>query len=325
MQQQLSPSYAVAQSGYVVGVDLGGTNLRLALADREGRIVGQWSTGTAGIREPAAIVTLIVGGVEELLARGAVARSELVAIAAGAPGVTDVHNGIVIVTSYLMGWRDVPLRALLEEALGVPAAVDNDVNIAALGESIDGSAKGHPDFVFLAIGSGVGAGIVLRGKVFHGMGWSAGEIGYMLVPGTSEEPVGHGKPGALESLVGGEGIKASWQAAWSAEKTALPLTLTATQVFDHAVAGDALAKTILDQAARTLAYAIYDMALILNCELFVLGGGVGMNPVLLAATEAVLAKHVAHVRPKVALSALGTDAQVIGAVRLAIETAVRTI
>ena len=86
MQQQLSPSYAVAQSGYVVGVDLGGTNLRLALADREGRIVGQWSTGTAGIREPAAIVTLIVGGVEELLARGAVARSELVAIAAGAPG-----------------------------------------------------------------------------------------------------------------------------------------------------------------------------------------------------------------------------------------------
>jgi glucokinase len=308
-------------SGYVVGVDLGGTNLRLALADRQGSIVGQWSTSTAGVKEPAAIVGLIASGVDHLLQWSLVPKSELRAIAVGAPGVTDVDAGVVIVTSYLLGWRDVPLRAMLEEAFGVPAAIDNDVNVAALGESVEGSAKGCRDFVFLAIGSGVGAGIVLRGRVFHGMGWSAGEIGYMMVPGASEEPVERGKPGALEALVGGEGIRAGWRAGWSAEKTALPCELTATQVFEHADAGDALAKGILDGAARTLAYAIYDMAVILNCELFVMGGGVGTHPVLLEATRSVLAKHAARVRPKLAVSSLGTDAQVIGAVRLAMETA----
>lgn len=308
------------QSGYVVGVDLGGTNLRLALADEQGNIVGQWATGTAGLKEPAKIVGLIADGVEHLLRECQVERGALRAVGVGAPGVTDVDAGVVIVTSYLMGWRDVPLRALLEEALGVPAAVDNDVNVAALAESVEAAANGHRDFVFVAIGSGVGAGIVLGGAVFHGMGWSAGEIGYMMVPGTSEEPVERGRAGALEGLVGGEGIRARWKAAWSAEETALPEEMTATEVFDHADSGDGLARRILEGAARTLAYAIYDMALILNCRLFVLGGSVGMHPALREATQRVLDLHAARVKPQLVVSSLGTEAQVMGAVRLAMGT-----
>ena len=107
-----------------------------------------------------------------------------------------MDEGIVIATSYLMGWRDVPLRALLEARLGVPAAVENDVNTAAIAESQIGAGQGMRDFVFLAVGTGIGAGIVLNGRLFHGMNWSAGEIGYMLVPGTSVKPVETGRAGS---------------------------------------------------------------------------------------------------------------------------------
>jgi len=315
------PPTTTSESGYVIGVDLGGTNLRLALADTDGRIVSRGSTATAGIQDPDEIVALIVAGAEQLLKENTLSRGQIRAIAVGAPGITDVDAGVVIATSYLMGWRNVPLRSLLESAFGVPVSIDNDVNVAAMGERWMGAAKENRDFVFLAVGSGVGAGIVLNGQIFQGMGWMAGEIGYMLVPGTSEKPAEEGKPGALEDLVGGEGIKGQWQARWSEANTSLPKDLHATQIFDHAVAGDPLAQTILEQAARTLAYAIHDISLILNCPLFVLGGGVGMHPALCDSTQRILEQRGGRVQPKLAVSTLGTDAQLIGAVRLALDAA----
>ena len=149
--------------GLVVGVDIGGSNLRLALADLSGNIVGRWSRSTVDIREPRKIVQLICEGTDALLHEKSCSRRDLMAIAAGAPGITDTKSGVVLATSYLMGWRDVPLRDLLEAELGVPAFVDNDVNMAVFGEYSAGSARGVDDFVFLAIGTGVGAGIMLNG------------------------------------------------------------------------------------------------------------------------------------------------------------------
>jgi glucokinase len=314
------PSSA-ANDGYVIGVDLGGTNLRLGLADMTGTVLAKWSVATVGITDPHEVVSLICTGVEQLLLQTSILRTSIHAIAAGAPGVTDVESGVVIATSYLMGWRNVPLRALLESSLGIPAAVDNDVNVAALGESWIGAAQHAQDFVFVAIGSGVGAGVVLNGQLYHGRGWTAGEIGYMLVPGTPEAPVESGKPGALEGLVGGEGIKTQWQSLWSADRTSLPRDLAATQIFDHALTGEPLAQQVLEQAARTLAYAIYDIALMLNCPLFVLGGGVGMHPALCDATRTILEQRGARARPQLARSTLGEDAQLTGAIRLALDAA----
>jgi glucokinase len=327
-EQQSYSSGAVSQeplsmsdSGYVIGVDLGGSNLRLALATMAGSVLGRWSGVTVGVTDPYEIVSLICTGVEQLLLETSITRASIRAIAAGAPGITDAESGVVIATSYLMGWRNVPLRELLESRLGIPAAVDNDVNVAAIGESWMGAAKQAGDFVFVAIGSGVGAGIVLNGRLYHGRGWTAGEIGYMLVPGTAEEPVASGKPGALEGLVGGEGIKTQWHTLWSKDRTPLSKDLTATEIFDHALAGDPLAQRVLQQSARTLAYAIYDMALILNCPLFVLGGGVGMHPALCNATRIILEERGARARPQLVLSSLGENAQLTGAIRLALDTA----
>jgi glucokinase len=316
--QDISPA---SDHGYVVGVDIGGTNLRLALADMTGKVVARSSSSTADSRSADVVIELIRSGVADLLRQASVPGSSLRAIAAGAPGVTDVDAGIVIATSYLMGWRDVPLRSLLEASLGVPAAVDNDVNLAAIGESWAGAAKGTKDFVFLAIGTGIGAGIILNGVPFRGMGWAAGEIGYMLVPGVSNEPADRGKPGALEGMIGGEGIKNQWQGLWSEGSTALPKDLTATEIFDGALAGDPLAKKILDQSTRILAYAIYNMTLVLNCPLFVLGGGVGLHPALCEATQNVLEQWSARAHLHLTRSTLGADAQLMGAIYLALETA----
>lgn len=310
-----------SDNGYVVGVDIGGTNMRLALADMTGVIQAKWGVSTAGIRDAQAVVGLICEGVEKLLQQTSISRSKLRAIAAGAPGVTNVDEGIVIATSYLLGWRDVPLRTLLESALGIPAAVDNDVNMAAIAESRIGAAKGTRDFVFVAVGTGIGAGIVLDGQIFHGMGWTAGEIGYMLVPGTPAEAVERGKPGALERLVGGEGIREQWQSLWHKDKTQLPKELTATQIFDHALTGDLLAQVILQKSAQTLAYAIYNISLIFNCPLFVLGGGVGMHPALCDAMQGVLDQRGARALPKLVHSTLGADAQLFGAICVALDIA----
>src|ERR1700733_10814369 len=308
------------ETGYVVGADIGGTSLRLALAGMDGNVLAKWKVSTAGIRDANVVVGLIQEGVESLLQENRLSRSLLRAVAAGAPGVTNVDAGIVIATSYLMGWRDVPLRALLEARLGVPAAVENDVNTAAIAEYHIGVAQGVRDFVFIAVGTGIGAGIVLNGRLFHGMDWSAGEIGYLLVPGTSVKPVERGEPGALESIVGGEGIRSQWQSAWRGELTQLPKDLVATEIFDHAGAGDLLAQTILNRSAQTLAYAIYNLAVVLNCPLFVLGGSVGMHPVFWQATREILEQRDKRVQPKLLRSTLGSDAQVNGAIHLALDT-----
>jgi glucokinase len=309
------------ETGCVVGADIGGTNLRLALAGMTGEVLAKWKVSTAGIRDPEVVVRLIHEGVEELLQETGLSRSALRAVAAGAPGVTDVDEGIVIATSYLMGWRDVPFRALLEEKLGVPAAVENDVNTAALAESKIGAGRDVRDFVFLAVGTGIGAGIVLNGRLFHGLDWSAGEIGYMLVPGTATEPVETGEPGALERIVGGEGIKAQWQSQWNPKLTKLPKDLMATQIFDHAVAGDTLAQKVLHQSAETLAFAIYNIAVVLNCPLFVLGGSVGLHPGFWELTQKILSARDKRVQPELVRSTLGPDAQLNGAIYLALDTA----
>jgi glucokinase len=311
-------------TGYVVGIDIGGTNLRVALSDSSGAIIARQSASTAGIRDPQLVVDMIRRSIDKLLQEKGLSRKSLLAVAAGAPGITDVNAGVVIATSYLMGWRDIPLQAMLESALGVPAAIENDVNLAALGESCAGIGQGAKDFVFIAVGTGIGAGIILNGTPLRGMGWTVGEIGYMLVPGAPEEPAGPGEPGALESLAGGEGIRNQWLRAWNPEKTRLPKDLTATQIFDHAAQenGDPLACAILQQSAQLLAYALYNLSLVLSCPLFVLGGSVGLHPALSPAVQTILRRREQSAHCQVSCSTLGADAQLYGAIRMALDTAI---
>ena len=311
---------------YIAAVDIGGTNLRLALArtdlPRTRSIIARSTSSTVGTKDPQFIVNQIHAGITSLLQENNIPASDLKAIAAGAPGITNTDTGVVIVTSYLLGWRDVPLRDLLEKSLNIPAAIDNDGKLAALGDACAGAGHSTPDFVFLAIGTGVSAGIILNGQPHRGSTFTAGEIGYMLLPTLPDTPAPRGKPGALEAALGGEGLKSLWQSQWSETATNLPRDLHATDIFDHALPdnanpADPLAQSILAHAAKMLASTIYNISLILNVPLFVLGGTVGVHPALIDATDALLASWGTRVRPRLLPSALGTDAQLFGALRLA--------
>jgi glucokinase len=242
-------------------------------------------------------------------------------VAAGAPGVTDRDAGVVFATSYLKGWKNVPLGRLLESALHVPAVVENDVKLAAIAENWIGVARGIPDFVFLAIGTGIAAGIFVNGQLVHGADWVAGEVGYLIVPGTPHMPARQGSPGSLESMIGGEGIRQYWLRSNGEQATNRTGDLSATGIFYHALAGNRRAKAVLEQSARILAFAVYNISTVLNSSLFVLGGGVGTSGPLLAATRRILEPYTQPSRPKLITSALGAEAQLIGAIRLALDRA----
>lgn len=305
--------------GLVIGVDIGGSNLRVALADIQGDVLGKWSTSTRATSSPEMVVAQIAEGVDSLLEQSNSSHRSLLAIAAGAPGVTDPKAGMVLVTSYLKGWKNVPLQHLLESALGVPAAIENDVRMAALGEHWMGAARGVDDFVFLAIGTGIAAGIFANGKAVHGVNCTAGEVGYMYVPGASGIPALPGAPGSLESAIGGDGIRQQWLKV--CKVNARSETPNASEIFARASSGDLLAQSVLDRSAQLLAYAVYNISLVLNSSLFVLGGGIGSNIPLRDATQHILQQYKVPSCPKVVVSKLGTDAQLMGAIRLALTTA----
>ena len=310
-----------AGSGYVVGVDIGGSNLRVALADMKGTLLDKWSASTKRTSSPAMVIDQIRDGVDCLLKKASVSRRSLLAVAAGAPGITDAETGVVVATSYLRGWRNVPFRRLLASALHMPAAIENDVRLAAIGESWLGTARGIPDFVFLAIGTGIAAGIFANGRLVHGADSTAGEVGYMHVPGTPLQPAKPGAPGSLESTIGGEGIRQQWLRTRNGTGNASDREVTATAILESGCAGDVPAAGVLNHSAQVLAYAVYNMSLVLNSSLFVLGGGVGMNASLLHATQRNLEQYHEPAPPKVIVSSLGQDAQLIGAIRLALDKA----
>jgi len=313
------------ERGHVVAVDIGGTNLRVVVADIAGTIVGKWSGSTVGASSPSKVVQLIHRGVTKILRHAGLKADSLLAIAAGVPGVTDSKNGMVLLTSYLGGWKDVPLGQMLEKKFAAPAVIENDVRLGAMGERWKGSARGVNDFVFLAIGTGIAAGICVNGELLRGPGFAAGEVGYLIVPGTHEDAVSEGNPGALESAIGGEGIRAQWTNDTQRMYGEALHDLSATDIFERATNGDDQAQSVLERSARILAHAIYDISVVLNCPLFILGGGVGMSAILRDATESLLNEFSQPVRPQLRPSSLGPDAQLFGALRLALDAAEKKI
>lgn len=306
-------------AGLVIGVDIGGSNLRVALADVHGTLLGKWRASTRTTSSPEMVIAQIDQGVGCLLKQSGASRKSLMSVASGAPGVTNADTGMVIATSYLRGWRNVPFQQLLESTLHVPAAVENDVRMAAIGEHWIGAARGVDDFVFLALGTGIAAGIFANGKLLRGTRCSAGEVGYMYVPGASPEAAKPGAPGSLESSLGGNGIRQEWLDRDGIDPKLYDLT--ATGIFELAAEGNSSAGRILDRSANLLAYAVYNISLVLDSAMFVLGGGVGMSAALRDATQSILAHHKEPVLPELIISTLGEDAQLMGAIRLAMTVA----
>lgn len=311
-----------AKYGCVAGVDIGGSNLRLAVADLDGTILGRWTANIRTLRTPQKIVDLISDSVRELLRQQGLSDRALLAVAAGAPGITNVEAGIVLSAPHLTNWENVPLRSLLEQRLKVPVVVENDVNAAAVGERWRGAAQNVDNFVFLAVGTGVGAGIFIRGELYHGADWSAGEVGYLRVPGATMASVAMDRPGALEAMIGGHGIERVWRKACdkNGKKDRLDPNLTPTQVFALAESRHPAAIKILNQSSQILAEAVSNISVLLNTSLVVLGGGIGKSSALFEKTRRALESND-FACPRLAISLLGEDAQLYGVLRLALDRA----
>jgi glucokinase len=310
-----------AQAGYVAGADVGTSLVRVALADLNGTLIGEWQASTKNHTRPERVSSLIADSIRKLQERHKIRPKRLLTLAAGVPGITDTRAGVVLSAPNLSsGWRSIPLRQMLEKETGIPTVVENDVNLAAIGESWRGTAQGVANFVFLTIGTGVGAGIFVDGRLYRGADWAAGEIGYLYVPGTAETPLAIRRPGSLEESIAEGGIRRAWQRLTNGNRRHnIPAEreLAATEILDLAERDDRRARAVLQRTARILADAITNVCVILNCSLVVFGGRVGSNAALFEATRRIVQRNE-YYRPRLALSALGPKAPLQGAIWLAL-------
>ncbi|HEY0263261.1 MAG TPA: ROK family transcriptional regulator [Granulicella sp.] len=314
-----------AAHGSVAAADIGGTRLRMMLADLNGNEMMQWSQLLrASEKTPAGICALAQEGLEYMVKAAGVPLSHVLHLTAGAPGITDVDAGVVISAPNLKGWEEVPLKEMLEEQLGIPVNIENDTNLAAVGEYQRGIVREAETFVFLALGTGAGAGIFLNGRLYHGARWSAGEIGYFGVSGRKREPMRIREAGQLESVIGGAGIETRWRQLLERGKTTPAedkLRLRAPQILDLAAEGNRTARKVAQETASLLADAVADIILLLNPEAVVLGGGVGSHPELCRLTRDALKLHELAHDVAILSSALGTQAQLYGGVFTSLEAA----
>ncbi|WP_104525426.1 ROK family protein [Blastococcus atacamensis] len=292
---------------YVLGVDLGGTKVRAAVADSSGEVLAEMTSATDG-RGGRHVVDQIAVLARSLVGTAGATTGRLVATAVGTPGVPDPRSGTLALSPNVDGLGSVSLRDELTDRLGHPVVLENDVTAAAIGERRAGCARDHEDFVFVAVGTGIGMGIVSGGRVLRGAHGAAGEIGYLPLGTDPFDPVNQ-RRGALEEATAGENIAARYRLATGA-------TLSTREVFDLAAQGEPAAVSVIAELARYLALALTAVIAVLDPALVVLGGGVGSRPELLDPVRAALT-DLGNALVEVRTSALGNRASVLGAIELA--------
>jgi glucokinase len=305
--------------GCVVGLDLGSTAIRYALADLSGTVIAR-TEEPIDHPIPDRLVEQMAAGIRRLLPEGE-RRPPLLAIGIGAPGMTDVEKGIVIEAANLRGWTGVPLRDLMACRFGVPVAVDNDVNMAVLGEYWLGCAQGQANFVFVALGRGVGAGIMIDGRLHRGSQWYAGEISHLLLD-YKRWRRNFGAQGYLEQQVGAKAIERNWRRASRRARTTEP---DLAALFSAARRGAPAASRVVNDVAVMLGVAIANLATTLDPALVVFGGGVGrVGEQLLEPVRKVVSRIVPN-QPVIKVTALDGHAQLLGSVLSALRFANRAL
>ncbi|MBC7105469.1 MAG: ROK family protein [Firmicutes bacterium] len=315
--------------GLVVGIDLGGTKIRTVLADAAGRVVAEVKVPTGAPEGQQAVLRRLIGTVEEVLRLGGASLREVRAVGLGAPGPLDAARGFLYHAPNL-GWREVPLKEILEGSLGVPVLVDNDANLAALGEHRFGAGKGVGDMVHVTIGTGIGGGLILGGRLYRGWRDGAGEIGHVTVlPGGP--PCRCGNRGCLETVASGTALggQAREMVARGEGRGILAAAggraeaVTAVAVAAAAAGGDPEALALLRRAAGFLGLGVANVVKVLNPALVVLGGGVVEGaPFLVEMVDEAVRAHAlsaAHGAVRLERAHLGGKAGVMGAVALASE------
>ena len=266
-------------ASYSIGVDLGGTNLRIAAVDERGSLIEKITLGTRVSLGRDHVLDQMCDAIQRVAAKY-VSVSQLKGIGIGVPGIIDMQTGLLRESPNLPGWADYPVQAEIERRLQTMVILENDANAAALGESWLGAARGVQHMAMLTLGTGVGGGLVLGGAIWHGMNGMAGEFGHTVV-----EPEGHpcgcGGRGCVEQYASATAIVrmareaiADGSAPGLASVASSDPEFSAKAVYNLAVQGDEVARRIFRRVGRALGIVLTSMVNGLNLRMYVVGGGV---------------------------------------------------
>lgn len=307
-------------SDAAIAVDLGGTNIRAAMVTRDGEIRHYQRVQTAARAGVYAVVDQMTTLVNDVLeANGTRVTAGLGVVA---PGPLEPKSGIVRFAPNLAGWENVPLASLLQDRLEIPVILGNDGNCAALGESMFGAGRNVSNLIYLALGTGLGAGIIHRGHLIEGIAGVGGEVGHLSIDANGSRCT-CGGIGCMEAYVGGWAIARHGEIAVHSERSSMIREIagegpiTAGVVAEAAERGDIVARDIFDRAGKALAVGIGGLINVFNPELIVVGGGLAragdliLDPFRASLPQYTMPPILAHV--SVVPSELGKDTGLIGA------------
>ncbi len=265
-------------TAFAIGVDLGGTNLRIAAVDETGRLMEKLTTGAQVAKGRDYVIGEMTAAIREVAQR--FKSDPLLGIGIGVPGIIDMETGMVRQSPNLPDWHDYPVRGEIEQRLGTRVILENDANSAALGEQWLGAARDHDDMCMLTLGTGVGGGIVLGGRVWHGFKGMAGELGHITVE-PDGPACGCGSRGCVEQLASATAIvRMAKEAIASGKAPALARAQSdnpefgAKVIYQMAVQGDRAAQEIYRKVGWALGIVVADLVNIFNLPMYVIGGGV---------------------------------------------------
>lgn len=311
---------------YGFGIDLGGTTVKIAYFDQDGTMLDSWEIPTVTENNGCRILPDIATSLKDYCDRNHIPQSSLLGAGIGVPGPVDA-NGVVNKCVNL-GWGVFNISLELGKLTGMKITAGNDANVAALGEYWKGGGAGYNSMVFVTLGTGVGGGIVLDGKLLHGAHGSGAELGHMVLNRDETDVCGCGKHGCVEQYCSATGIVrlAKKHLAASMEPSVLRdlKEMTCKDIFDASKSEDRLAGEILDRYFDYMGEFLGDVCSVIDPEVVVLGGGVSKaGNVLLSGIQPYFQKYVFHAASgaRFALASLGNDAGAYGAFKLALDEA----
>jgi predicted NBD/HSP70 family sugar kinase len=302
-----------ARYGFVAGISLGPTKTRVALADLRGARLASRAWPTPAGLGPQPLLVKIASWVRSLMGEAGIPADKLLAVAAAAPGAVDHTKGQVIaLVSNLKGWSHVPMAEILRESLGgAPVFIENDVNLAVLGERWQGAAQGHQTCAFIYVGSGIGAGIVVNGELLRGHHHLAGEIALMCM-GPQYVDEDFGATGCLETLASVKAVAARW----AGENPSTAREKRVDDLFIAAEKGEKRARKLVEDAARLVGIAATNLSLVIDPSLLVFGGPAVEHPFFVDQVRQIMAKIIPS-PPEIVPAKLGKEAPLWGSLLLA--------
>ncbi|APC40623.1 ROK family protein [Clostridium estertheticum] len=310
-----------------IGIDLGGTNIAIGIVDENGKIIHEESCETRSEREPQELIDDMIGLVLKVLDEYHMQLNEITAIGVGIPGLADKDGNVIFCVN--LGWRNVPLRKMLEDALHTPVYIDNDATVAALAEYESGSMQNCKSGLMLTLGTGIGGGIIINGEIYSGFNGVGSELGHTVI-GENFYNCNCGRNGCLETFASSTAIIKYTKKLIMEMNEPTTITenvegnidnLNAKIIFDCAKKGDKIAALAVNRLIKYLGIGIINIVNFIDPEIIVLGGGIaGAGQYLLdLITKEVLANKYYKDLPiaKIVLAQLGNKAGVIGAAMVA--------